>query len=218
MARAKGPALYELLKDGQNSKLSAPLPARGNVSVSSGAIGEQRWFARAPLALGIGAVVLVVVIVAVLIGPGGGGGSSDEAADAPRSVPVDPLAARPVLVNPAPPAAIGGSQPVSTPTAQTTATAHPQAGMTYLVVAHLGQAEAGQLVAFLAANGLEGFSIPSNNARLHRVMVLPAMATRADWNGPAGRGLMDRVKSLGTQWKRGNRGNSDFHDAYWDTY
>ncbi len=216
MARAKGPALYELLKDGNKSKLSTPLPARGAAAVSSGAIGDRRWYASPPLALGIGALVLVVVVVAVLIGPGGGG-SQGQPTDAGRSVPIDPLAARPVLVNPGPPAGVGGPQPVATTTVGLSA-GHPQSGMTYLVVAHLGQAEAGQLVAFLAANGLEGFSVPGNNARLHLVMVLPAMTSRADWNGPAGRGLMDRVKSLGAQWKRANRGNSDFHDAYWDTY
>ncbi|MSR17939.1 MAG: hypothetical protein EXS00_02035 [Phycisphaerales bacterium] len=245
--RANGPALYELLKDGQRKPevrassspaMSADTAARRSplrqVRIGSnadeGSAGAplragvypssfQRLVAQIPMRYAVLGAACLAIFIAVVIRFVSDRAIPAEMASQPPAVTVrDPLVAASMTLT----QVTDGSRPAPTPVAgkaePAPAANEPVKGWTYLVLATVSPAESSKMVAFLAANGVDAMAVPSNNGRFHQVLALPGLPDAALRRGDDGRRIVDQVKAVGSKWKSINRGNSDFHDAFWDTH
>jgi hypothetical protein len=88
-----------------------------------------------------------------------------------------------------------------------------QAGLNYIVIASVLEANADKLVAFCRERGLDAWVVPDHNGRLREITVLPGIPS-SEKKGAVAKALDERIRKVGQQWKAAARGNSDFEDRY----
>lgn len=223
MAKRSQPALYELIRDRNDS--AAPIVTGGSRS------GPPRTLAVSPVAAGcLLAVALAVVIGAYLYGFSMGERAARGRAGQQASADLDRLAnAKQAPL--ATPSAILDDQPsaratepdgsgnlasteASTPANPPSAGGDPRIeGLNYFVIAQVPAPSADRMVAFCRERDLDAHSVPDDTGGLRFVIVTPGFAAGDRRSEPVLR-LEARIRSVGLQWKSAARGNRDFSDFY----
>lgn len=92
-----------------------------------------------------------------------------------------------------------------------------QAGLNYLVLASVPEANAEKMVAFCRERGLDAWVVPDHNGRLREITVLPGIP-KSELSGTTATALKARVRKVGGTLKSAARGNPDFEGAYFKLY
>lgn len=216
----KGPALYELIRPGPGADTSKPPAPRDDLEHNVLSPGRSVRLSVGGLAV-IGAITIALLVISWAMGfrRGEAIARADYATRVLADMPVDPINAPPVAAAPsgADPAIPAPRPPKAAARAWGAVLGDPRAaGQRYFIIAETSPDGAMRLAAFCREQGLETYVVSGHNARLRRVIALPALSTDSRSNEAVKR-LEDAIHAVGRRWKASG-GATDLHDAYPSLY